>query len=253
MRNSKSIQVDAKNLDKALEEAAQQLGVAIDQVKYEVTAQAGGGFLSFLAGSKRISIKAWANTSSRPRNGERRQGARSGRQQSETTTDRRELSETEVDALVNELKSFCEGVCSRMANEDVTVATQVHGDRLVLNIDNEYLAQQINRNSKIAESLEHLMRKKPRHLKRELPFRIFIDVAGQRMERERELIDMAKDLSMKVHENQKPIVLNYKSSYDRKIIHMALDQDDRVYTKSIGSGTNRKLMILPSQEEEMNG
>ena len=251
MRNSKTVQVDAKNLDKALEEAALQLGVAKDQVKYEITAQAGGGFLSFLAGSKRISIKAWAQNRSRGRNQERRQGARSARPQADHA-DRKELTDSEIEALVNELREFCEGVCSRMANEDVTVAANVHGDRLVLNIDNEYLAQQINRNSKIAESLEHLMRKKPRHLKRELPFRIFIDVAGQCMEREKELIDMAKALSSKVHQNQKPIVLNYKSSYDRKIIHMALDQDDRVFTKSIGSGTNRKLMIVPAQDE-MNG
>jgi spoIIIJ-associated protein len=87
-------------------------------------------------------------------------------------------------------------------------------------------------------------------LKRELPFRIFIDVNGVRMNREQELIEMAKDLSLKVHENQKPVVLNYKSSYDRKIIHMALDRDERVYTKSIGSGTNRKLMILPIKNDQ---
>ncbi len=31
---------------------------------------------------------------------------------------------------------------------------------------------------------------------------------------------------------------------------MALDADDRVYTKSIGSGPNRKLMILPVKGEE---
>ena len=41
--------------------------------------------------------------------------------------------------------------------------------------------------------------------------------------------------------------MTHKSSYDRKIIHMALDKDDLVYTKSIGSGANRKLMILPSK------
>jgi spoIIIJ-associated protein len=64
---------------------------------------------------------------------------------------------------------------------------------------------------------------------------------------------MAKDLSEKVHENKKPIVLNYKSPYERKIIHMALDKDDRVYTKSIGSGPGRKLMILPSQGEIVGG
>ena len=66
------------------------------------------------------------------------------------------------------------------------------------------------------------------------------------------LIEMAHDLSDKVHEKQKPIVLNYKSSYDRKIIHMALDKNDKVYTKSIGSGANRKLMILPVKQDQAN-
>ena len=98
--------------------------------------------------------------------------------------------------------------------------------------------------------MEHILRKKPRHLRQELPFRIFVDVGGIRQKREEDLIQMAVDLSAKVSENKRPIVLNYKSSYDRKIIHMALDKDDRVYTKSIGSGPNRKLMILPVKEAQ---
>ncbi len=255
MRNPKPIQAEGKNLDKALDEAARQLGVNKDRVKYEIIAQAGGGFLSFLAGSKRITISAWADAPSRGRNHERRSNGRDhhSRTETEPAGERRELSADETAALVEELRSFCEEICTRMAGEDVPVAASLSDQRLVLNIDNEYLAGQINRNSKIAESLEHIMRKKPRHLKRELPFRIFIDVSGQRMQREQELIDMARDLSMQVHENQKPIVLNYKSSYDRKIIHMALDRDDRVYTKSIGSGTNRKLMILPAKSDEARG
>jgi spoIIIJ-associated protein len=89
-------------------------------------------------------------------------------------------------------------------------------------------------------------------LRQELPFRIFVDVSGLRRKREEELIQMAFDLSAKVHENKRPIVLNYKSSYDRKIIHMALDKDERVYTKSIGSGPNRKLMILPQKEGQLH-
>ena len=100
--------------------------------------------------------------------------------------------------------------------------------------------------TRLAEAMEHLLRKMPRAMS-ELPFRIFVDFNGSRKAREEELIDMAVDLSHKVFENKRPIVLNYRSSYDRKIIHMALDEDKRVYTKSIGTGANRKLMILPSK------
>lgn len=104
------------------------------------------------------------------------------------------------------------------------------------------------KNVKIAESLEHILRKIPK-IKRELPFRVFVDVNEIRQSRETELVEMAQDLSEKVHDKKRPIVLNYKNSYDRKIIHMALDKDDRVYTKSIGEGSDRKLMILPSTDQ----
>src|SRR5690606_3272879 len=149
--------------------------------------------------------------------------------------------------LVEDLRAFCSGVCKFIVNKgDIPVSAKVEEDRLTLNIEDDDIAQQIGRNSRLAESMEHILRKKPRYLKRELPFRIFVDANGIRINREQELVEMARDLSYKVAQNQRPIVLNYKSSYDRKIIHMALDKDDRVYTKSIGTGANRKLMILPA-------
>lgn len=159
---------------------------------------------------------------------------------------KRDLTADELATLKQELIEFCSGICQAMTGDSVTVTADLQEDRLIINIDHEYLAEQITKNSRIAEALEHLLRKKPRHLKQELPFRIFVDVRGSRRARETELVQMAHDLSLKVQENMRPIVLNYKSAYDRKIIHMALDSDDRVYTKSIGSGPNRKLMILPS-------
>ena len=197
------------------------------------------------------------------RRGESRHGERYGdRQRDGARESRRErdddeptnlakaepLSPEKTAALTEELREFCAGICSHIAGEPVTVTAGVEDGRLVLNVENEAIAQQINKNSKLAEAMEHILRKKPRHLRQELPFRIFVDVSGLRKKREDDLIQMAFDLSAKVHENKRPIVLNYKSSYDRKIIHMALDKDDRVYTKSIGSGPNRKLMILPSKD-----
>jgi spoIIIJ-associated protein len=248
MRTSSKVKVQAKTLDKAIEMAAGELGVESDLVEYEVISQVNGGILSFL-GSKRIEISAWSigaargNSSGRP--SRPRRPART-----ESDEPRVELSESEVKALVADLKDFCAGICKFIVGEDVAVAAHVADGRLVIDIDNDEMASQLSKNSKLAESMEHVLRKKPRHLKRELPFRIFIDARGLRIDREKELIEMAQDLSDKVHEKQKPIVLNYKSSYDRKIIHMALDKNEKVYTKSIGSGANRKLMILPARDEQ---
>jgi spoIIIJ-associated protein len=159
------------------------------------------------------------------------------------------LSEEKIAALRVELREFCADICSQIVGENVTVTDELSDGRLVLNLDNDAMTEAVSQNSKLAEALEHILRKKPRHLRQELPFRIFIDANGSRRSREQELIQIAKDLSLKVHEQKSPMVLNYKSSYDRKIIHMALDKDERVYTVSVGSGPNRKLMIVPNNGE----
>jgi spoIIIJ-associated protein len=250
------IKSQAKTIEKALNEAASQLGTDVDSLEYKIISQTDGGFLSFL-GSKRVEIEAWVKSgaSSHKRSAPKKMAAddccdHEHDSHSEDSVSAEPLSAEETKSLVEDLRAFCAGICERVSQQPVAVHADINDGRLVLNIEDEFMASQIGKNSKIAESLEHLLRKKPRYLKRELPFRIFIDVNGVRMNREQELIEMAKDLSLKVHENQKPVVLNYKSSYDRKIIHMALDRDERVYTKSIGSGTNRKLMILPIKNDQ---
>lgn len=240
-RSNEEVRVTAKTIDAALKEAASLLNVKPAQVDHRIISQTNGGFFSFLA--KKVEIAAWCKSGvvrkkTRPSQGEVAE----------------ELSQKEIDELVDDLREFCAGICGHVSGQDVNVSVELQGQRLILDIDDDYLSAQIAKNSKLAESLEHILRKKPRHLKRELPFRIFVDVKGVRRKREDDLVELARDLSEKVHDSLRPIVLNYKSSYDRKIIHMALDKDSRVYTKSIGTGHNRKLMILPiKKKDEANG
>ena len=240
MHEKQEIRVSAKTVDKALKKAAELLSMPQDSLEYRVVSETKGGFLSFLGRKVEIAVvdksKSRKERRSRPRHRDKAPAA--------------DLSEEQVASLVEDLKSFCEGLCETMYRVQVEVDATLDDDRLVLDIQHQELAKQVAKNGKIPEALEHILRKKPRHLKRELPFRVFVDVCGTRQAREEELIGMARDLSEKVHENKKPIVLNYKNSYDRKIIHMALDKDVRVYTRSIGSGANRKLMILPSKKKE---
>lgn len=266
---NREIRVSGKTLELALEDAAKQLNAPLDQVRHRVISQTKGGILSFFG--KKIEIAAYVETTHKQKAGTDKAAAQrppkttqhaatrpnvrtpvseSPRSYDEDTSERRELDQETIDNLCEDLREFCQGICTRMFQAEAEVTSTLDGDRLVLDVASEELANHMAKNSKISEALEHILRKKPRHLKRELPFRIFVDVNGLRRKREEELVEMAKDLSAKVDENQRPIVLNYKSSYDRKIIHMALDKDERVYTKSIGSGSNRKLMILPYKKAD---
>jgi len=162
------------------------------------------------------------------------------------------LEPAQLESVIEELRLFCAEICSRIAGKDIEVKATLQGDRLRMDIQDEEIVQIMSENTKLAESLEHLLRKKPRHLKQELPFRVFIDAGNSRRGREEELTNVAKEMCEKVVESQRPMVLNYQSSYDRKIIHTTLEGDERVFTKSIGSGSNRKLMILPARDKRMS-
>lgn len=257
-----TITVEEKSLELALVKAAGQLGVTQDMLEYKVLNES-VGFLGLFG--KKTAIEAWKKLEktkeAKPR---KNQNNRKDRKSKKATTKNREpqqsanelvekrvLSDQEIEELSEDLRIFCEGICSRIAHAEVKVEKRVEENRLMLNILSDDIANQITKNTKLAEAMEHILRKKPRYLRQELPFRIFVDCNNVRTSREEELVSLAKDLSSKVRESKRPIVLNnYRSSYDRKIIHMALDKDDSVFTKSIGYGANRKLMILPQNSEE---
>ena len=284
-----AIEVEGKTLELALQKAALTLGVSQERFDYEVLKETGtmmslftGKRVQIKAWRKLVKTARVANLQTNHRrdrdsSGNRDRDSNGGRDFNERRPSRpnnnfqsrkpnrvedgedmeagprvpqRVLSDEEVTSLRQEIAEFWSGICSRVVGHEIKVQHELQDGRLILTADDEVLADHFEQNVKLAEAFEHLLRKKPRHLQQELPFRVFVDVNGFRKKREEELVLMAKDLSFKVFENKKPIVLNYRSPYERKIIHMALDGDERVYTKSIGSGPSRKLMILPISERE---
>ena len=266
------VRIQAKNIDLALQEAERRLGVEKTRIKYEIISQTGFSLLSFLGFSK-VEIDAWVEKKGVVKNSSREEPFskkksrselnRSSKKKQDKSNRRKDtsnldlsekeerkeesqpLTDEEYDAFLKDAISFTTGICSYLTNDEVLVSTKLDTDRLIVNIDNQEISELMHKTPKLYEALEHLIRKKPRFLKRELPFRIFVDSCDQRIQKENSLVVLAHDMARKVSSTQKPIVLDYKSPADRRIIHMALDKNDSVYTKSIGSGSNRKLMILP--------
>ncbi|MGD8541148.1 MAG: R3H domain-containing nucleic acid-binding protein, partial [Desulfobacteraceae bacterium] len=51
-----------------------------------------------------------------------------------------------------------------------------------------------------------------------------------------------------VSKNRKPATLGQLNSHDRRIVHLALKEEEGVRTQSLGSGYYRKLVIYPKKE-----
>ena len=80
---------------------------------------------------------------------------------------------------------------------------------------------------------------------REEPVYATIDTEDYRKRHVDHLRSMAMKMGLKVKRTGQSVSLEKMNPYDRRIIHLALKNDSRVNTRSIGEGVYKKVVILP--------
>lgn len=74
-----------------------------------------------------------------------------------------------------------------------------------------------------------------------------IDIEGYRQRRQQALARLAERMADKARQRGQPVSLEPMSSYERRVIHMALRDVPDVYTESTGEGKHRKVRIYPKR------
>ena len=73
--------------------------------------------------------------------------------------------------------------------------------------------------------------------------RVLLNIGGYREKREKDLENLAMKIAGNVIKNKKSITLEPMSAYERKVIHLKLQDNDKVETRSIGEEPYRKVVI----------
>ncbi len=77
--------------------------------------------------------------------------------------------------------------------------------------------------------------------------RVIIDVEGYRSRREESLIGLAQRVARQVARNRRPISLEPMPPNERRVVHVALRDDQNVTTQSAGEAALRRVTIYPKQ------
>lgn len=77
--------------------------------------------------------------------------------------------------------------------------------------------------------------------------RVIIDVSGWRQKKEEELSEKAKRWAEQVKESGETMELEPMPSWQRRIIHMVMQETTGVESESVGEGRDRHLVIKPSK------
>jgi spoIIIJ-associated protein len=137
----------------------------------------------------------------------------------------------------------------RLMGLEATVEIAMGSETSKLNVQGSDLGVLIGRRGEKLASLQHLVNLIV--AKREGQWhRISVDVENYRGRREEQLRDVADRAAKRVIQSGKIIQLEPMPAVERRIVHMALVENPRVRTQSVGVEPNRRIVVLPATKVE---
>ena len=128
--------------------------------------------------------------------------------------------------------------------ERMGLSLSVNEEDGFLNLSGDDAGIIIGKYGETLKSMEYLLNLMMRDETRET--RIKLDSDGYRARREASLKRLALAAARKVEKRGKPAYLEPMSSWERRIIHLALKDTDSVMTRSVGEEPSRKVVVCPA-------
>ncbi len=261
----KKVEKTAKNLDEALELAAQDLGVSKEEVSYTVTREIGKGLMKFLVGSE-VDIVAWRTADEEkeqpkaPKKTAKKEEKSKKAEKAEITekTDVSAKSEkrAEVDedfvipkSAVDDAKYFVSELLSKIG---LTFDLHIKLDRNVINIEvsGEKMGLLIGKRGDTLDAVQMLTVLYVNRNKNMPYVKVNIDTENYRSKREETLVRLAHGLERSVLRDKKSITLEPMTANERRIIHSALQNNPKIKTHSIGEEPNRRMVVSLAKTED---
>lgn len=201
------IEMTGKTIEEAQNAALVELGVAADMVTFETLEEPSKGFFGMF-GNKPAKIRATV----------------------------RELTPVE------KAEKFLKEIFAAM-NMEVQIEIQQQEDGNVFNLIGENLGILIGKHGQTMDSLQYLANLAANRGLLEDKVRIILDIENYRVRREETLRRLAIRLGEKVRRTGERVVLEPMNRHERKIIHMALQDNYKISTYSSGDEPCRKVVI----------
>ncbi len=206
----KEVVISAKTVEEALVLAAHELGAdSVEKLEYTVEEEPKKGFLGIGATLAKITASYVAG------------------------------GEEDALAMVKEL-------LANMNVESTVTMTDGEAGEKKITVEGGNAAILIGHHGETLDALQYLANlaanKKVNGEKREY-VKVSVDVEGYRAKREETLRALARRMADKVLKYKKSVMLEPMNPYERRIIHSEVQKIEGVSTNSIGSDSNRKVVM----------
>lgn len=260
----RTIEATGKTIEDAVRSGLVRLGLMEEEVTIEVLAEPKSGFLGF--GSKpakvRLTEKARKNAPIYDIEEEERKAAPPAAPKAAEAAPAEdvtaEISEEPVEEpaageaepaeetftaeeAAAKAKAFLQDVLRNMGIE-VMIEKMIKSDKIILHLHGKNLGILIGKHGQTLDALQYLTNLTTNQGEETRHF-IMLDVENYRQRREETLKQLAVRLAGRVKRSGEKVVLEPMNGYERKIIHVALQNEAHVRTESEGQDPYRHVVI----------
>lgn len=146
-----------------------------------------------------------------------------------------------ADEAAAKAKDFLLEVLHNMGIE-VMIEKMIKADKIILHLHGKNLGILIGKHGQTLDALQYLTNLTTNQGQENRHF-IMLDVENYRQRREETLKQLADRLAGRVKRNKEKVVLEPMNGYERKIIHVALQNEEHVRTESEGQDPYRHVVI----------
>jgi spoIIIJ-associated protein len=126
-----------------------------------------------------------------------------------------------------------------------TIESHIDDDAVVLQLMGDASGVLIGRKGQMLDALEYIVSRIVSR-DRTSAVHVIIDCERYRERRREALQELARRMGEEAKRKKRVVKLNAMSPRDRRIVHLILQQDPSITTRSSGKGHFRKLIIIPS-------
>lgn len=223
MEIRETFEFEAKTEEKAIDTACRQLGLTSDEMEIEILEPGSGGIFG-LVGGRKAKIKVTVTK--------------------EVTKEEPEPMTLEGGDGIEVAREALEKILALIPMEETTVRAEHVDGSIVLSIEGDKSGLLIGRKGRTLDALQFIVNKIVNKTL-ESRARVVVDSENYRERRREFLVQMAVSMGEKAKKTQRPVGTNLLNPHDRRIVHLALREDDELSTKGKGDGVLKKVIILP--------
>ena len=247
----KYLEKSARTEDAAIAEALSELGMDRDDVSVEILERAKSGFLGIGASPARVRVsyecpdeepvKAPAPAKSEPKPRAEKKPAPE-KKPAAAPAPAAKPADPDEPAVYGEIRAFLSGLLDRMGvNAEIEISPRENGG-VNVNLTGAAMGAIIGRRGETLDAIQHLTnyvvnKTNDKHL------HISVDAEAYRAKREESLARLAEKMAEKAIKYKRSMALEPMNSYERHVIHTALQNYEGVTTSSTGVEPNRRVVV----------